>query len=115
MKSIKIKNKKDSVDGLRQGLLQALEYSKGSIPKGTKVTKLTNIDFDLDFNPKIVSSIKKKHSVGAIARTLGVTSSTVKSWEEKKSRPSKTAQRMLYLIDKNPEIISVFDIETSYK
>ncbi|MBP9095940.1 MAG: hypothetical protein KBG21_04980 [Ignavibacteria bacterium] len=110
-----IKKRKDSVNGLRLGLLQALEFSKGSIPKGTKITKLSNIDFDLDFNPQIVSSIKMKHPVSAIARTLGVTSATVKSWEDKKSRPSKTAQRMLYLIDKKPEIMSVFDAEVTYK
>lgn len=38
MKRIKINTRKQSVDGLRKALLQALEYSKGNIPKDTRVT-----------------------------------------------------------------------------
>lgn len=113
IKKEKLKTRKESVNGLRVGLLEALEFSKGNIQKNVKITVLSK----KDFNPKLITSIKKKHSIKDydIAKTLGVSSSTIKSWEEKKSRPSKTAQRMLYLIDKKPEIMSVFDNSITYK
>ncbi len=51
----KVKKRKDSINELRQELLQALEFSKGNIPKWTKITKLT----EFGFIPLLVSSIKR--------------------------------------------------------
>ena len=91
----------DFFNGIMAGLEEALAYEKGTA-KAATVARKSSLP--------VVDSSKLRASLNMtqkeFARVLGVSPRTVESWESGRTTPSPTAKNLLFLIYKNPELIS---------
>lgn len=77
-------------------------------------THITTHKVPLDapyYNAQEIKQIRAKLDTTqrVFANYLGVSSRTVESWESGKSRPSRSASRLIQLIDKRPTILDLID------
>ncbi|NIF24423.1 HTH-type transcriptional regulator [Candidatus Pantoea multigeneris] len=68
----------------RDSLKPAVQVSTPSLPEPQRLRELTGMQVD------------------EFARVMGVSVSSVKSWEARRTRPSATAQKLMKLLHANP-------------
>ena len=91
----------DFFSGIMSGLEEALEFEKGNAKAATIARKNSLPDVDSAELRKSLNMTQKQ-----FACILGVSPRTVESWEIGRSNPSPTARNLLFLIQKNPALIS---------
>lgn len=91
----------DFFSGIMAGLEEALAYEKGSAKAATIARKNSLPDVDSVALRKSLNMTQKQFS-----HILGVSPRTVESWEIGCSTPSPTAKNLLFLIYKNPSLVS---------
>ena len=112
---IKTKGKNNSSTRLKNsilnGLNQALEYSLGN-KNNTVLAHKVSISELPNFQSKEIKNIrnKLKLSQNLFAQILGVSKKTVEAWESGKNVPQGPAQRVLFIISKNPIILNELKI-----
>ena len=87
-------------DDLQEGLLQAIDYTKG---KGPARTITYTIDPVVEFNKEQIREIRMKAQMtqSVFANYLGVSVKTVEAWERGRTHPTGPAYRLMSLLDKN--------------
>lgn len=75
----------------------------------SKGLELNQISFD-SIDGKFVKNLRLKLDITQImlATYLGIAKKTVEKWEQGKNKITGTSARLLYLINKNPEILNEF-------
>jgi putative transcriptional regulator len=107
MKTKKLRTAKEISSSIIKGLKQSLAYSSGKNIKGIKKrVAAANLPVYKGIEIKRVRS-KHNLSQNSLAITLGVSKKTVEAWESNRNTPHGPAQRVLFLLDKKPEIINV--------
>lgn len=91
----------DFFTGIMSGLEEALAFENGSAKAATIIRKRSLPTVDSVEVRKTLNMTQKE-----FARILGVSSRTVESWEIGRSTPTPTARNLLYLISKNPSLVS---------
>ncbi len=86
-------------ESIRQGLNEALEYSKGRV-EGAVVHEIEIPEID-------VASIREKTglSQSEFAKSIGVAKGTLLNWEQGRRHPTGPAQVLLAMIDKRPGVV----------
>jgi putative transcriptional regulator len=99
---------KNMADGLRQGLQEAIEYSKGHLKAKEHVVEVPGPA------PKWTSAgirrLRKEvygMSQPLFAALLNVTPSTVRSWEQGQKTPSGAAARLLQLLSLDHDVLEL--------
>ena len=92
----------DFFSSIMAGLEEALAYEKGHAKAATIVRKRSLPDVDAREIRKSMKMTQKE-----FAHVLGVSTRTVESWEAGRSVPSPTARNLLFLIHKNPTLVSL--------
>lgn len=102
------KRKKTLGEILISGAREALEHAKGNISLREELRALP--ENPPRFSKGKVKKIRKSLSISqsSFARILGVTSSTVQSWEQGFKTPGPSSRRLLEMLEKSPE--KVLDI-----
>ena len=91
----------DFFSGIMAGLQEALAYEKGNAKAATIVRKKSLPNVDAREIRKSMEMTQKE-----FAHVLGVSTRTIESWESGRSVPSPTARNLLFLINKNPTLVS---------
>lgn len=91
----------DFFSGIMSGLEEALAFENGTAKAATIVRKRNLPSVDSAELRKSLNMTQKE-----FARVLGVSSRTVESWEIGRTTPSPTAKNLLFLIYKNPSLVS---------
>lgn len=104
-----MKNKRNSKEiskSIITGLKQSLNYVKGKKVRGLK-THVQILAQAPTYKGKQIRSIRHKHNLtqNMFALTLGVSKKTVEAWEADRNTPQGPAQRVLFILDKNPNAI----------
>lgn len=91
-------------EAIVQGLTETLEFLKGD---KTKARRCVVSIPDPGYTGPEIAKLRNKIDVSqrGLSSIIGVSKRTVEAWEAGKSTPNGSAQRILYLIDKNPSII----------
>lgn len=93
--------KMDFFSGIMSGLEEALAYEKGDAKAATIVRKRSLPDVNPSAIRKAMNMTQKD-----FASVLGVSTRTVESWEAGRSTPTPTARNLMFLIHRNPELVS---------
>jgi len=95
-KKQKITESDEIFEGILQGLKEAKDFLSG---KDTTKGKL--------YLPIDIKSIREKQnfSQSKFAKTFGFSINTLRNWEQGKRVPDKSAQILLTIIDKNPDVV----------
>jgi len=103
MKAKKKQKKKSFGQILIQGMEEALEFEKGNSKK------LKTEFVSLPPKPRIIKAsevvkIRKKHGLSQdrFAKVLGVSSGTIRSWEQDQKTPSQAARRLIEVFEVAP-------------
>ncbi|MBI1981791.1 MAG: helix-turn-helix domain-containing protein [Methylocystis sp.] len=90
--------KANDFDGLMRGLAEARAFARDEKVEGLKVHVPTNID---------VAAIRRKVGLSQIefARRIGVSSATLRNWEQGRRAPEGPARVLLALLARNPRIV----------
>lgn len=90
---------------LKQGLEDAVAYEKGDRSR-CRVQVVNTAD--PEFKGADVRRIRMKLDLSqmALARALGVSHRTVESWESGNNVPNGPAQHLLYLFDRQPDLVN---------
>jgi len=98
-------------NSILNGLNQALEYSLGNKNNAVWLHKVSISELP-NFQSKEIKNIrnKLKLSQNLFAQILGVSKKTVEAWESGKNVPQGPAQRVLFIISKNPIILNELKI-----
>ena len=99
----------DIFSEIMAGLDEAISFDSGSAKRETIIRKRNLPDIDVASERKTLNLTQK-----AFASILGVSPRTVEAWESGKSNPSPTAKNLLYLISKDPSLVSVLQQKTIY-
>ena len=91
----------DFFSGIMSGLEEALAYEKGTAKAATIVRKRSLPDVDPCAIRKAMQMTQKD-----FAGILGVSTRTVEAWESGRSTPTPTARNLMFLIHRNPELVS---------
>ena len=91
----------DFFAGIMEGLNEALAFEKGNAKAATIVRKKNLPDVNSCELRKKLNMTQKE-----FACIIGVSPRTVESWEAGRTNPSPTARNLLFLISKNPFLIS---------
>ena len=91
----------DFFSGMMAGLEEALAFEKGTAKEATIARKSSLPSVDCAELRKSLRLTQKQ-----FAHILGVSPRTVEAWESGRSTPSPTAKNLLFLIDKNPLLVS---------
>jgi putative transcriptional regulator len=91
----------DFFSGIMSGLEEALAYEKGHAKAATIVRKRSLPEVDPCVIRKAMNMTQKE-----FASVLGVSTRTVESWEAGRSTPTPTARNLMFLIHRNPELVS---------
>ena len=91
----------DFFSGIMAGLEEALAFEKGTAKAATIARKRSLPDIDSVELRKSLNMTQKQ-----FAHILGVSPRNVESWEIGRSTPSPTAKNLLFLIHKNPSLVS---------
>ncbi|MBS3970062.1 MAG: type II toxin-antitoxin system MqsA family antitoxin [Clostridia bacterium] len=91
-------------ESIIKGLNEAVEYERGNIKAKRQVIKTVAVP---TYKADRIKKIRAKTglSQAVFSNVLGVSVKTVEAWEGGRNIPSGTAQRLLAIIDKDPEII----------
>lgn len=102
----KVRSSKEVTESLFRGLNEMLEASK-DLGKSTLTKRVRSLTPVPEFKAVEVKKIRAKLSLTqrGFANALGVSLKTVESWEANRNKPNGTAQRFLYLLDKNPKLL----------
>lgn len=105
MEKEKIRNKKEITGSIYKGLNEALEFSVTK--KENSKLRISEFKPIPDYQGNNVKRIRKKLRLTQrkFAYAMGVSIKTVESWEANRNKPNGTAQRFLYLLNRNPNII----------
>lgn len=97
-------------DSIKQGLREAIEYERGNLCVRRRVVQVKGVP---KYEAKNIKQIRLKANLSqaSLARVIGVSTKTVEAWERGRNIPSGPAQRLLYLIDKEPEIIKKYILD----
>lgn len=91
----------DFFSGIMSGLEEALAYEKGTAKAATIVRKRSLPEVDPRTVRKAMNMTQKD-----FAGVLGVSARTVESWEAGRSSPTPTARNLMFLIQKNPDLVA---------
>jgi len=93
-------------DDIMEGINQAVEYEKGSLKEARKrIIKVSPVpQYKSDEIKNLRNSLKLSQAL--FAGLLGVSVKTVEAWESGRNKPEGPAQRMLEMLQKNPEILN---------
>lgn len=91
----------DFFSEIMSGLEEALAYEKGTAKAATIVRKRSLPDVSASEIRKSMNMTQKD-----FAGVLGVSVRTVEAWESGRTNPSPTARNLLYLIHRNPDLVS---------
>lgn len=91
----------DFFSGIMSGLEEALAFEKGTAKAATIARKRRLPAIDTVEVRKSLNMTQKE-----FASILGVSTRTVESWEIGRTTPSPTAKNLLFLIYKNPSLVS---------
>ena len=91
--------REDTFDNLVASLLQAGEIRRGEIEPGRVTEEITPVD---------VRAIRQRlvKSQAEFARMIGVSVSTLRSWEQGRRRPEGPARALLKIAAENPKAVS---------
>ncbi len=86
-------------DSIRQGLSEALEYSKGRVEDA--------VVYEIEIPEIDVASIREKTglSQSEFAKSIGVAKGTLLNWEQGRRHPTGPAQVLLAMIDRKPSVV----------
>lgn len=87
-------------EDLIEGMKNALAYAKGETIPGARTTVVDVPSVDVRAIRKRLSLTQK-----SFATTFGFALNTVRNWEQGTRRPAKTAQILLALIDRHPDVV----------
>lgn len=106
MSNYKSRSSKEVTESLFRGLNEMLESSK-DLSRSTLKKSFRSLKPVPDFKSVKVKKIRKKLALTQrrFADALGVSVKTVEAWEANRNKPNGTAQRFLYLLDKNPGLL----------
>jgi putative transcriptional regulator len=106
MNNQNIRSNKEISKSIVTGLKQSLSYVKGKRADGLK-THLRILSKAPVYKGKQIKKIRSKHNLtqNMFAITLGVSKKTVEAWEANRNIPQGPAQRVLFLLDKNPKVL----------
>lgn len=92
---------------LKEGLADAIAYEKGD--HGRCRVQVVHVA-DPQFNDNDIRQLRLKLNLSqaALASALGVSHRTVESWESGNNIPSGPAKHLLYLFDRQPELVNDF-------
>ncbi|MCB9766876.1 MAG: type II toxin-antitoxin system MqsA family antitoxin [Candidatus Omnitrophica bacterium] len=91
---------------LKEGLEDGISFAKGE-QKDLVTHEVTVPSPAPEFTPKQVRDLRKRLQMTSetFARTLNVSSNTLRLWESGKAKPSSPALRLLQIIDKEPDMV----------
>jgi len=106
LKNKNIRNNKEISKSIITGLKQSLNHSKGKKVTGLK-THIQVLAQAPTYKGKQIRNIRHKHNLtqNMFALTLGVSKKTIEAWEANRNIPQGPAQRVLFILDKNPKAI----------
>lgn len=108
-----IRTSKEVSGSIIKGLNQAIEHSLGD--KSNVVSEHKYLISPLPtYKSEEIKAIRKKLKLtqNIFAQVMGVSSKTVEAWESGKNIPQGPAQRILFIINNNPVILSEMKIIT---
>lgn len=95
--------RKPFFERLKTGLEQGIRHARGELPLRTTV---------VPNRPPVMSAQaiqrlrqRLEMSQGLFARTLNVSTNTVRSWEQGERKPSQAALRLLQILAANPHMV----------
>lgn len=95
----KAAKKSSAFESIRQGLIEARNYSRGK--------KVAARIHEVRVETPDVAAIRAKTGLSqtAFAKSIGVAVGTLQGWEQGRRRPDGPARVLLALIDKKPRIV----------
>jgi len=108
MNNNKNRTAKEISRGIIGSLKQSLAYSKGENVPGLKKKIVVSVKLPI-YKSVEIKKVRRKHKLtqNALAVTLGVSKKTVEAWESNRNIPYGPAQRVLYLLDKKPDLMKI--------
>lgn len=99
-------NTASASESIIKGLTQALNYTKNKSAKNVR-TKLQILASSPVYKGSDIKRIRKKINLtqSLFAKTLGVSKKTVEAWEANRNIPQGPAQKMLFILDRKPNVI----------
>lgn len=91
-------------NSIKQGLKEAIDYEKGNLKPRRRTVKVKTIPKYKADNVKGIR-LKLNLSQASLAKVIGVSTKTIEAWERGTNIPQGPAQRMLDLLDKEPETV----------
>lgn len=93
-------------EDLKQGLAEALAYKKRGEKGRCRVHVLKTVI--PSYTSKEIRSLRVKLNLSqlGLAAALGVSKRTVEAWEANRNTPNGAARHLIYLIQKEPELIN---------
>ena len=90
----------DAYRSIRQGLEEALAHAQGE--------NVGAVEHRVEIPDPDVASIRRRTGLSQqrFADSIGVSSGTLKGWEQGRRRPQGPARILLALIDRNPSIVA---------
>lgn len=97
-------------DSIIKGLGEAVKYEKGEL-KNVKTDRVSIASLPR-FTGKQIRLLRERQKLTqqVFANVLGVSKKTVEAWEAGKNTPNGPAQRMLYLMEKDSNLLEKYDI-----
>ena len=91
--------KDEDFDGMMAGLKQARAFARGEPVAGLRVHQ---------FPPLDIVAIRKKIGVSqdSFAQQIGVSTATLRNWEQGRRTPDGPARVLLAMLARDPEIVS---------
>lgn len=97
-------------EGIKAGILSAIEYENGNKNAARKVTvKIKPVQ---KFTAEQVKALRGKTNLTQLlfGRVLGVSVRTIEAWESGVNQPNGSASRILEMIKENPAIVKEFAV-----
>ncbi|PKL16349.1 MAG: transcriptional regulator [Spirochaetae bacterium HGW-Spirochaetae-5] len=98
-------------ESLITALEQAIDYEKGKIVKGVKKDKISVAPLP-HYKGKKVKEIRNKLGLtqSTFAHIIGVSIKTVEAWESGRNEPQGPAQRMLFLLERDDNLLKKYKL-----
>lgn len=98
-------------EGLITALEQAIDYEKGKEIKGVKTNKVAVAPLP-HYTGNKIKKIRNKLGLtqSIFAHIIGVSIKTVEAWEAGRNEPQGPAQRMLYLLEKDNNLLEKYKL-----
>lgn len=87
-----------SADQILKGLEEALAHAKGEVVEGVRVHIPATID---------VAALRRRSGLtqSAFSRRIGVSTATLRNWEQGRRTPDGPARVLLAMLDRNPRVV----------